>query len=209
VGWLTLQVFMDSCPFQGFAMIIFWSVGRRFPRLGLCHVISPPEPGHSLRRRLDRCRPDDGSGKDPSRSVNGGREAVGLEAARQCDAPNGKLLKAFLQGPRARKLKGFGIGADKEGIKKPPKGRPFFPSGVPHGCAHPGELASKRLGERESQVTFKVQIHASRRGILRIKGGWSQLDVEQPVLEVWDPLSDRSMSCGVGARTASDRKPNW
>lgn len=36
-----------------------------------------------------------------------------------------------------------------------------------------------------------------------------QLDVAQPVLEVWDPLSDRSMSCGVGARATSDRKPNW
>ncbi len=36
-----------------------------------------------------------------------------------------------------------------------------------------------------------------------------QLDIEQPAFGVWDPLSDRSMSCCVGPRAPSDRKPNW
>jgi hypothetical protein len=35
-----------------------------------------------------------------------------------------------------------------------------------------------------------------------------ELDIEQPVVLGWDTLSDRSMSCCVGSRAASDRKPN-
>jgi hypothetical protein len=35
-----------------------------------------------------------------------------------------------------------------------------------------------------------------------------KLDIEQPVVLGWDTLSDRSMSCCVGSRAASDRKPN-
>ena len=36
-----------------------------------------------------------------------------------------------------------------------------------------------------------------------------QLDIEQSAFGDWDPLRDLSMSCGVGPRATSDRKPNW
>ena len=60
------------------------------------------------------------------------------------------------------------LGAIYPDAKEPPVGRPFFPSGLPHGCAPPGELASKTAGtgaDVQAQLRSHLpcrRIHATR-----------------------------------------------
>ena len=83
------------------------------------------------------------------------------------DAPKGKPSAILNDRARGCSRDSASVQADKE--KKPGEARPFFPSGLPHGCAPQGSL-HRRGGELELMVTLEVQSHPPRRRMYAQRG---------------------------------------
>ena len=101
------------------------------------------------------------------------------------DAPKGKPSAILKDRARGCSRDSASVQADKE--KKPGEARPFFPSGLPHGCAPQGSLHRRGEGTgadghargAESRTAQKdVRTHGVR--WLQRSRQWLQLDIEEP-----------------------------